>query len=135
MEDAMGPSGHVRVLLVGERPQEFFPSRQLAERNGCQCHFVKSRKEVTELQDLHKFDIVLGNFRIHGESIHWLAPLLAGSRANLFYSLRVEESYWWLPVLRLGKECLGTPAFRPGDFIRVFDQLVKQIKTNATTPS
>jgi hypothetical protein len=36
----------------------------------------------------------------------------------VFYSLRVEEGYWWLPVLRLGKECLGTPALRGGEFRR-----------------
>ncbi|MGA8222659.1 MAG: hypothetical protein WB780_13485 [Candidatus Acidiferrales bacterium] len=129
----MDATGLVKVLLVGERPQEFLASRQLAEWNGCQCHFAKSRQEVAELSDLWKFDIVLSNIRIHGESIDWLVRLFSGSRANFFYSLRVEESYWWLPVLSLGKECLGTPGLRPNEFIRVLDRLIKRIKTNTTT--
>ena len=107
--------------------------RPVNSRNGCQCHFAKSRQEVAEPSGLWKFDIVLSNTRVHGESIDWLVRLLSGSRANFFYSLRVEESYWWLPVLRLGKDCLGTPAVRPNEFIRVLDQLIKQIKANTTT--
>jgi len=129
----MCATGFVKVLLVGERPQEFLASHQLAEWKGCQCHFAKSRQEVAELSDLWRFDIVLSNIRVQGESMDWLVRLFSSSRANFFYSLRVEESYWWLPVLSLGKECLGTPAFRPNEFIRVLDRLIKRIKANATT--
>lgn len=124
----------VRVLLVGEEPREFFLSRQLFERSDCQCHFAKSEREIAEMLIATEFDIVLSTHRISGGSIHQLVALLSGSRASLFYSLRVEEGYWWLPVLRLGKECLGTPALRGGEFVHVLDQLLMRIKSTIAAP-
>ena len=124
----------VRVLLVGEEPREFFLSRQLFERSDCQCHFAKSEREIAEMLIATEFDIVLSTHRIAGGSIHQLVALLSGSRASMFYSLRVEEGYWWLPVLRLGKECLGTPALRGGEFVHVLDQLLMRIKSTIAAP-
>jgi hypothetical protein len=124
----------VRVLLVGEEPREFFLSRQLFERSDCQCHFAKSEREIAEMLIATEFDIVLSTHRISGGSIHQLVALLSGSRASMFYSLRVEEGYWWLPVLRLGKECLGTPALRGGEFVHVLDQLLMRIKCTIAAP-
>ena len=124
----------VRVLLVGEEPREFFLSRQLFERSDCQCHFAKSEREIAEMLIATEFDIVLSTHRISGGSIHQLVALLSGSRASMFYSLRVEEGYWWLPVLRLGKECLGTPALRGGEFVHVLDQLLMRIKSTIPAP-
>jgi hypothetical protein len=126
----MGCEAIVRVLLVGEEPQEFFVSRRLFERNGCQCHFANSEEEVAELLIAREFDIVLSTHRISGGNLHRLVAMLLGSRASLFYSLRVEEGYWWLPVLKFGKECLGMPAVRGVDSSRVLDQLLTQIRSN-----
>jgi hypothetical protein len=120
----------VRILLVGEEPEECFVSQGLFERNGCQCHFAKSEEEVAELLIAREFDIVLSTHRISGGNLHRLVALLLCSRASLFYSLRVEEGYWWLPVLKFGKECLGTPAVRGVDFSRVLDHLLTQIRSN-----
>ncbi|MFZ3330920.1 MAG: hypothetical protein WA197_09840 [Candidatus Acidiferrales bacterium] len=124
----------IRVLLVGEEPREFFFSRQLFERSDCQCHFAKSEQEIAQLLIATEFDIVLSTRRISGGSIHQLVALLSGSRATMFYSLRVEEGYWWLPVLTLGKECLGTPALRGGEFVHVLDQLLMRIKSTIAAP-
>ena len=124
----------IRVLLVGEEPREFFLSRQLFERSDCQCHFAKSEQEIAQLLIATEFDIVLSTHRISGGSVHRLVALLSGSRATMFYSLRVEEGYWWLPVLRLGKECLGTPALRGGEFVHVLDQLLMRIKSTIAAP-
>ena len=126
--------GVVRVLLVGEEPCGFFLYRQLFERSDCQCHFAKSEREIAEMLIATEFDIVLSTHRISGGSIHQLVALLSGSRASMFYSLRVEEGYWWLPVLRLGKECLGTPALRGGEFVHVLDQLLMRIKSTIAAP-
>jgi len=124
----MGPKDPVRVLVLGERPQGLFGSRQLFERNDCQCQFARSHQELARLANLWELGIVLSALAMPGGSVHGLIALLSGSRSSLFCSLRVETGYWWLPVLRIGKECFGTPAFRPGDFVRAFDQLVKDIK-------
>jgi hypothetical protein len=134
MEARMTCKAVVRVLLVGEEPREFFLSRQLFERSDCQCHFAKSEREIAEMLIATEFDIVLSTHRISGGSIHQLVALLSGSRASMFYSLRVEEGYWWLPVLRLGKECLGTPALRGGEFVHVLDQLLMRIKSTIAAP-
>lgn len=112
----MGYKAIVRVLLVGA---EGFVSGRLFERNGCQSHFAKSEGEVAELLIAREFDIVVSTLRISGGSLRRLVALLLGSRASLFYPLRVEEGYWWLPVLMLGKECLGTPALRAAEFVHV----------------
>jgi hypothetical protein len=40
---------------------------------------------------------VLSAHRISGGNLGRLVALLLGSRATLFYSLRVEEGYRWLP--------------------------------------
>ena len=133
-EAALGCKTSIRVLLVGEEPQEFFVSRRFFERSDCQSHFAKSEPEIAELLIANEFDIVLSTYRISGGSIHRLIALLSGSRASLFYSLRVEEGYWWLPVLTLGKKCLGTPALRGGEFVHVLDQLLMQIRAKITAP-
>jgi hypothetical protein len=128
----VGPKDPVRVLVLGEKPQGLFAFRQLFERNDCQCQFAQSHREVTRLADISEFDIVISTLEISGESVRRLIALLSGSRASLFCSLRVERGYRWLPVLRFGRDCLGTPAFRPFDLYRTFDQLLKEIKPNLT---
>ena len=125
----MGPMDPVKVLVVDEKLQEPCAYRRILERNDCQCVFASSQKDVAVMPDLRTVDIVLSSLKVPGKSIHWLIALLSGSRASAFYSLRLEESYLWLPVLKLGKECLGTAAFRPNGFAGVFDQLVKEIRS------
>ena len=130
----MHPNDLIRVLIVGESPQELFASQELYELNNCRCQFARSLRDVAQLPDLLKFDIVLSSALIPGD-VRELIALLAGSHASLFCSLRVEQGYWWMPVLNLGKECFGTLGFRPGDFVKPFVQLVKNLKANVITPS
>jgi hypothetical protein len=121
----------IRVLLAGEEPREFLLSRQPFRRNHRQCYFANSAREIAALLIATEFDLVLATHKISGASIHQLVALLSGSRASMSYSLRVEEGHWRLPVLMLGKECLGTPALRGGEFVRFLDQLLMQIKSTA----
>src|ERR1700723_4788642 len=122
----------VRVLLVGEGAQEFFCSRQLFEWNHCQCHFAKSDQEASEMLGAGKFDIVLSTHKNASGSIQQLTTLLSGSRASLFHSALVDESYMWLPVLRFGKECSATPSLTAGGVKYELDRMVKQIKAGFT---
>jgi hypothetical protein len=133
--EAMNDKGKVRVLVVGESYPEFLACRQFFTKYDCQCHFAKSHQEVRELLHLWQFDIVLSAQRIPDGSIRGLVALLSGSRASVFYSLRVEEGHWWMPVLRLGKECFGTPAFRAGEFVSVLDRIVKRVEAGLTAPA
>jgi CheY-like chemotaxis protein len=116
-----------RVLLVGDSPQSFSLSRQHLERSGCECHFAGSSEEAKDLLQSWQFDIVLTTHRIPGDAIQRLVGLLSGSGASLFSSLRVEEGFWWVPILQFGKVSYG-PALRVGDFAHVLDDLRKQIR-------
>jgi hypothetical protein len=62
-----------------------------------------------------------------------MMAMLEGSSVNMFHMLPVEESCWWLPVLRYGENCLGTPAFRPREFTYVLAEIVKSINTDAAS--
>jgi len=124
----------VRVLLVGGDPRAFFSSRQLFERNACQCHFSGSDREAAELLNSAKY-IVLGTHESAGGSIDQLAAYLSGSRASLCYSMPGEKGYRWLPVLQFGKQCFGTPALTAGELIYVLDGLVKQIRADFGAPT
>jgi hypothetical protein len=117
----------VRVLLVGDSPRSFSLSRQLLERSGWECHFAGTLEVAKDLLELLRFDIVLSTHRAPGDTIQRLVGLLSGSSSSLFSSLRVEESFWWVPVLQFGKERYG-PAIRVGDFAHVLDDLKKQIR-------
>jgi hypothetical protein len=124
----------VRVLVVSETSREFLACRKFFQQYDCQCDLAKSYQEVMQLLDLEQFDIVLSTERIPGGSIPGLVALFSGSSASAFYSLRVEEGHWWLPVLRFGKACFGTPALRGKEFVHVLDRLVKDIKTDVMMP-
>jgi len=43
---------------------------------------------------------------------------MTGSPTSLFFCLAVQDSYWWLPAVTQGTECLGAPALRPAEFAR-----------------
>jgi hypothetical protein len=127
MEASVEVEDIVRVLLVGDRPQSFSLSRQALERSGCECHFAGSLEAAKELLQLWQFDIVLSMYGVPGFAIQSLVGLLSGSDASLYSSLRVEDGFWWLPILQFGKEYFG-PALRAHDFAHVVGELRKQIR-------
>src|SRR5580704_9715038 len=88
-----------RVLLVGDNPQSFSLSRQLLERNDCECHCAGSVEAAEGLLRLWQFDIVLSTHRVPSNAIQSLVKLLSGSATSLFSSLSVDEGSWWVPIL------------------------------------
>jgi hypothetical protein len=114
----------INVLLVGESAKgSSFLSRQL-ERHGCCCWFASSMQEALSLVDRHAFHLVLGTSPM--QQANPLLSLLGDSDCNVFYSLPVEDGCWWLPLVRNGRKCLGTPALRPSEFVGLLDEIVKQ---------
>jgi len=79
-----------------------------------------------------QFDLVLSLHPNRGASSPSLGVLLSGSQTTLFYALRVEVGYWWVPMLRLGEECFGAPVLRPGEFVKSLEELLKEIRADAT---
>lgn len=124
-------AGRVEVLLVGDGPQVFSLSQRDLERKACRCHFARSQRGLAELLSQKQFDIVLTMHRIEGRSTDWLGAALSGSRTTLFYALPVEVGCWWVPVLRAGIDCFGTPALRPRESFDFLNAIVHEIRTTA----
>lgn len=116
---------------MGDGPQVLSLSRGQLESKGCRCHFAKSRRGLEELLNRKQFDIVHRMRRLEGSSTDWLCAALSGSRTTLFYALPVEVGCWWVPILKVGRDCFGTPALRPREFFDVLNEIVDEIRTTA----
>jgi hypothetical protein len=128
----MDDTSAIKVLLVGDSPQSFFLHQKQLEKNGCECEFVKSEQTAWKMLGRHRFDLVLCLHPSREANCPSLGVLLSGSQTTLFYALRVEVGYWWVPMLRLGEECFGAPVLRPGEFANSLDELLEEIRTDAT---
>jgi len=133
LDGTLDDKSGVEVLLAGDGRHAFSLSQRHLERRGCRCHFTKSQRGLKDLVNQKKFDIVLTMLRIEGSSIDWLGAALSGSRASLFYMLPVEVGCWWVPVLRVGLDCLGSPALRHGEFFDALNVIVDEIRAVAAT--
>jgi hypothetical protein len=120
----------VSVLLVGDTPHLFSLCRPL-EKAGCQCHLAESHQEVSKLLRHTELDLVLSTYTHQRQSE--MMALLAGLPVSMFYILPVEEGCWWLPVLRNGENCFGTPAIRTSEFTYVLVGIIKSIITAAAS--
>jgi hypothetical protein len=127
----MDDSNTIRVLLVGDSPQLFFLYQKHLERNGCECEFAECERAAWEMLGQRQFDLVLSVYASRGTSRPSLGILLSGSPTTLFYALRVEVGFWWVPPLRLGEECFGAPALRPSEFTNALDEVLKEIRADA----
>jgi len=128
----MDDTSAIKVLLVGDSQQSFFLHQKHLEKYGCKCEFVKSEQTAWEILGRHRFDLVLSLHPSREGSCPSLGVLLSGSQTTLFYALRVEVGYWWVPMLWLGEECFGAPVLRPGEFANSLDELLKEIRADAT---
>ena len=128
---SMDDTSVIRVLLVGDGPQSFFLHQKHLERNGCECEFAECEQTAWEILGRHQFDLVLSLHPSRGTCSPSLGILLSGSPTTLFYALRVEVGYWWVPILRLGEECFGAPVLRPREFANSLDEVLKEIRADA----
>jgi hypothetical protein len=128
----MDNSSLVRVLLVGDRPQLFFRHKRYLERNGCECEFAECERAASEMLGQRQFDIVLSLHTSRATNSPRLAVLLSGTPTTLFYALRLEVGCWWVPLLRLGEECFGTPALPPNEFANALDDVLMEIRAAST---
>lgn len=60
-----------------------------------------------------------------------LVNQLEGSRTTLFFFQAVEESCWWLPGLRLGRNCFGSCALRRSEFITSLGRIMDEIQADS----
>lgn len=126
----MGEAGVVRVLAIGESGEICSPPFSRLEQRGCECYFAKSQTELASLLERIQFDIVLSARTLQGTGTGGLGGSLWGGRSSLFYIARVGDDCWWLPVLRRGRECFGSPALRTKEFMNALDDLIRQIRND-----
>lgn len=118
----------IRVLLVGESRRSFFHLAKRLERLQCRCRTATSYPEAKRLIGEEKPDIVLSVVPAHQISVSMISKNLRGSKASFFYGHSVEDGTWWLPALRRGVECLGSPALRAAEFTGKLDELIEAIR-------
>jgi hypothetical protein len=130
-EGPMDDTSTIKVLLVGDSPQVFFLHRRHLEKNGCECEFAQCEQTAWEILGHRQFDLVLSLQPSRGTGNPSLGILLSGSQTTLFYALRVEVGYWWVPILRLGEECFAAPVLRPREFPDALSEVLKEIRAEA----
>lgn len=119
------------ALLISENPQDASHLARHLRKLECECEFAASYQEALALLRTQSFALVLSPVWVRGVSVFPLIDLLEGSVITLFYSQRVEDSYWWLPALQRGVRCFGSSALRPHEFTSVLDQILAQIQSNS----
>lgn len=117
-----------RVLLIGENSQGCSHLIRHLEAYRCECRFVASYQEARSLLKFQRFDLALRPMRLHGRSLFSLVNQFEGSQLTLFYFQAVDEGCWWLPALRSGRNCFGSCALRPSEFITSLGQIMDDIQ-------
>ena len=117
-----------RALLIGENSQGPSYLIKRLEGYGCVCGFATSYQEACSLLKLQRFDLVLSPMRLRDSSLFPLVRQLEGSQITLFYFQAVEEGCWWLPALRSGRNCFGSCALRPNEFVTSLEQIMGEIQ-------
>jgi hypothetical protein len=120
----------LRVLIVGGSARGFFGLVRRLQEWGCQCSIADSQETAARLFLEQGFGLVLAVDYQHRLGTEFLAAL-AGSSANLFRAFPVEDSCWWLPVLRQGRECADGRALRPAEFARLVERMASETSARA----
>jgi CheY-like chemotaxis protein len=123
-----------RALLIGENSQGSSHLVKLLEGHGCQCSFATSYQDARSLLGTRSFDLVLSPIRLRDCSIFPLASLLEGSAITLFYFQLVEDGCWWLPALRSGRQCFGSNALRPSEFVVSLNEIIAEMRAGSGVP-
>jgi hypothetical protein len=123
--------GSIEILLLGEnadRPSYF---SRWVENHGYHCWFARSTEDGLALLGRHAFRLILSTRPMR--QTNPMVSQVGGSDCSVFYCYPVEDGCWWLPLMRHGQKCLGTPALRPCEFVNVLDQVVNEIELDHAT--
>jgi len=113
------------VLLVG---QGFHGTQALTERLrrlGFRCHFANNTRTAYQLLSSVRVDVVLSNTHLPDGTGFGLMAALAGFPVTAYLCLPIEDSCLWLPAIDAGKECLGSPALWPSEFVSTLEEMAK----------
>jgi hypothetical protein len=123
----------VNVLLLGESAKGPSSLLRRLENWGCDCSFATSTEEAVALFHHHAFRLILSTLPLH--RLNRLLDQLGESDCTVFFTCPVEDGCWWVPLVRHGQKCLGTPALLPSEFAELLPRLVKEIATEGSAIS
>ena len=104
------------ILLVGRSGSWGALILRSVRKFRSEVSFVAPHLLTPEYARARNYGIILLDSTVPPEQRRRLVSGLAGSETSIFYTLPVENGCWWLPVLRRGQDCHGTPAFRRNEF-------------------
>ena len=119
------------VLLVGKNMSCASCLAEWLQRLGCEYRITASYQEARTLLEMRRFDVVLSETELPDGNAYGLIPTVTGSPTSLFFCLAVEDSYWWLPAVTQGGECLGAAGLRPGEFARRLHEILFKLTVAA----
>lgn len=124
-ERVIADEKHMRVLCIGRKERGFSLLLSYLTKQGCECELASSYSEGARRFADRPFDLVLCN----GEpGIETLLDVVKGSTASVFRAHAVENSCWWVPAIRQGKNCFGMPALRPNEFAETLRSMSDQTR-------
>jgi hypothetical protein len=104
------------VLLVGRNGSWGTSVLRSLEKLRSELSFAPPQTVTPEYVRKGAYNLILLDSTVPPEQRRQLASELIGSEASIFYTFPVENGCWWLPTLRRGQDCHGTPAFRRKEF-------------------
>jgi DNA-binding NtrC family response regulator len=113
-----------RALLAGENLSRSSCLVSSLQEMGVECISVASCGEAQALLETQAFDLVLSELCPPDGCAARLIQCLIGSSATMFYLFPVEDSCWWLPAVKQGQPCFGSPALRPHAFTEVLNTIL-----------
>ena len=123
----------VKLLLLGESAKGSSYLLHRLRNWGCDCSVATSIGEALALIDQHTFHLILSTLPLHG--LDPLLDLIGESDCTVFFTCLVEDGCWWVPLVRHGQKCLGTPALLPSEFVELLPRLVKEIAAGGSAVS
>jgi hypothetical protein len=104
------------VLLVGRNGSWGTLVLRSLEKFRSELSFAAPHTVTPEYARKGAYDLILLDSTVSPEQRRQLAADLTRSEVSIFYTFPVENGCWWLPTLRRGQDCHGTPAFRRNEF-------------------
>ena len=114
-------SNKMEVLLVGTS-QWSHRLAEFLEKRGYECIAVESAEEVRALFARRAISLVLGQLMPRDGWVSLLIDGVAGFPVNMYLCMKLEDKTLWLPAVKDGCSCWGSPALSPAELTQLLQQ-------------
>lgn len=115
-----------RALLVGRRLATDYRLLERMAKSGWACVAAEAAQPAFDLAGTSRFDLILSETNLPDGNFRDLMKLLAEPESSLYTCLPVQDDCWWVPVIRKGQFCLGSPALRSREFCEELTQILER---------